>query len=98
MMAGLTDEARHELDDLIIDRVVQAHAAGKPITVVRGPGYDIRLKRELKVGVHQGMVCAAVKQLVATGMLQIKVGKQQFPIALGSGRVLSYPRVKLLPA
>lgn len=83
------------LDQHIIVTVADAMALDEPITIGRGPLYDRRLKRALKLSkVHQSLVCSHVKAQVELGILQFKqVGTHT--MYLGE-QVREYPVVQLL--
>lgn len=87
----------NDLDDLIIDRIVQAHAAKEPIEAGKGPYYDSQLKKQLGLRVHQSRICKSMKRLLDAGMVQTEdTGdvKQVF----GSDRTWTYPVLRFLPA
>lgn len=96
----ITDgEVNHELNDQIIARVCAADAAGLPITAVRGPRYDRRIKSELGIpGYNQGILCTAVKWLVEAGLLRIEEADEQQPVQYGVSTPKLYPVVTIFPA
>lgn len=93
----LTLEDENNLYDEVVNRVCEAAACGKPIAALRGPKFDVRLKQELKLPYHQGVLCTAVNRLVGAGMLQCEESAEKFPASYDTGAPHSYPVVTLLP-
>lgn len=87
----------NDLDDVIIDRIVKAHAAEEPIEVGTGPYYDAQLKRQLGIRVHQSRVCTSMKRLLAAGMVQTEETGERKHV-FGSDRTWTYPVLRFLPA
>jgi hypothetical protein len=76
------------LENLIIEKVVEAEAAGTPIEAWCGERFDKNLKRQfasdsLLQGLHQSIICALVKRLVVRGSLRYEPGTDE-QIVLGS--------------
>jgi hypothetical protein len=89
----------HELEDQIIDAVCHADGAGEPISVIRGPLYDKRLKSALGLnGSNQSRVCRVVNHLLATGLLRCTYSDETFVVGMGSQREIRHPKMTLLPA
>jgi hypothetical protein len=99
-----TQVEQNELDDRIVKVVCAADAAGEPIRVLRGPRYDKNMKKHFSAdpvlkGMHQGVICAALKRLVAHNFLRYETEKGE-QIALGTREpiVLERDIRVLLPA
>lgn len=97
MLVPLAPEAERELDDEIIERVREAEAAGDPISAVRGPRFDVRLKASLGLNYNQGVICTRIKHLVYEGVLRIEESPEMYEVTVGSHTTHSYPVATILP-
>lgn len=93
----LTLEDENNLDDEVVERVCQAEASGKPISALRGPKFDVRLKKALDLPYHQGVLCAAVNRLVHAGMLRREESSEEYAVCYGTGAPHTYPIATVLP-
>lgn len=93
-----------EVEDLVIEAVCMADAAGEPIKIRAGYDYDKRLKTSFAFHselrrLHQSVICAAVKQLVAKDFLRYETnGTTTVVVASHGSREVEYPLRTLLPA
>jgi hypothetical protein len=83
-----TQVDENELDDRIIKVVCAADASGEPIRVLRGARYDKNMKKHFSAdpvlrGVNQGIICTALKRLVAHDFLRYETEKGE-QIVLGT--------------
>lgn len=51
---------------------VKAAVKRAPITVLAGGGFDLRLKKALKLNYHQSILSKVMKELVASGEVELK--------------------------
>lgn len=82
----LSDTEKDELVDLVVDAIWLAEKLGEPITLAKGRNFDVRLKRELKLGVrvHQTDVCVALNRAKQLGLVRTEESSDE-PVVISLG-------------